>query len=163
MDFDNIKHIKWTGTIITLFGALSFRRRTAVLESETAVLESETASGPKTDAKNDGICILFSSAIDLTIKFGALPIYVNAPKNTDALEIANKVCGKVFIKTSAFPPAALKNTKYDSFILDYYKNHLTELDDPKHGINLNIYELNKYLIRPDIWGPAGVIYYISRV
>lgn len=56
----------------------------------------------------------------------------------------------------------LKNTIYNPFILDYYKNHMSELDDPKHGIHLNINELNKYLIFPNIWGPAGIIYYISN-
>ena len=62
--------------------------------------------------KKLGILISEDSAIAFTIKFGALPIYVNAPKNTDALDIASKVCGKVFIKEYASPPAVLKNTKY---------------------------------------------------
>ena len=39
---------------------------------------------------------------------------------------------------------------------------MSELNDPKHGIHLNINELNKYLTLPNIWGPAGVIYYISN-
>jgi hypothetical protein len=56
----------------------------------------------------------------------------------------------------------LKNVRYDPFMLEYYINHLSELNDPKHGINLNINELKKYLIRPNIWGASGVIYYISN-
>lgn len=52
----------------------------------------------------------------------------------------------------------LKNLRYDYFMLDYYKNHLSELNDPEHDLN----ELKKYSIRPNIWGPAGIIYYISN-
>lgn len=55
----------------------------------------------------------------------------------------------------------LKTVNYDSFMYDYYLHHKTELTDPKHGIDLTLDELNKYLVRPKIWGPAGVVYYIS--
>lgn len=56
----------------------------------------------------------------------------------------------------------LKNKRYDSFILDYYKNHIEELNDPKHGINLTIDQLNNFMVRPNIWGPVGIIYYLSN-
>jgi len=56
----------------------------------------------------------------------------------------------------------LKNTKYDPFMLKYYKNNINELNDPNHGIHLTLNELNKYLIRPSIWGPHGIIYYLSN-
>ena len=39
---------------------------------------------------NEGIFIPDCSAIDFTMKLGAFPMYVNAPKNTEATEIANK-------------------------------------------------------------------------
>lgn len=55
----------------------------------------------------------------------------------------------------------LKAITYDPFMLNYYKNNINELSNPKHGINLTIEELKKYLFRPKIWGPAGVIYFIS--
>jgi len=55
----------------------------------------------------------------------------------------------------------LKQVKYDNFMLDYYKNHLNELSDPKHGIHMTLDELKMYLIRPNIWGPTGIIYYLS--
>ena len=55
----------------------------------------------------------------------------------------------------------LKTVKYDGFMLNYYKNNQNELTDPKHGINLTLDELNKFLIRPDAWEAPGVIYYIS--
>ena len=38
--------------------------------------------------KKDGISIPISSAMDLTIKFGPLPIYEKAPKNTAPIEMA---------------------------------------------------------------------------
>ena len=43
--------------------------------------------------KKLGIGISFSSAIDLTIKLGALPMYVIAPIKTAPKEIAIKVSG----------------------------------------------------------------------
>ena len=55
----------------------------------------------------------------------------------------------------------LKIIKYDPFMLHYYKNNQNELTDPKHGINLTLDELKNFLIRPSVWGPFGIIYYIS--
>ena len=55
----------------------------------------------------------------------------------------------------------LKRVKYDGFMFNYYKNNQNELTDPKHGINLTLDELNKFLIRPDVSDASGVIYYIS--
>src|SRR5208283_6092546 len=40
--------------------------------------------------KNDGMATPACSAMDFTIKFGPLPIYVHAPKNTAPMEIAFK-------------------------------------------------------------------------
>jgi hypothetical protein len=54
------------------------------------------------------------------------------------------------------------NTEYDDFMLNYYINHQNELIDKEHGINMSLEELNKYLIRPILDGPRGVIYYISN-
>lgn len=56
----------------------------------------------------------------------------------------------------------LKKTKYDPFMMNYYIGHQNELCDPKHGIHLSIEELSNFMVRPDIWGPAGVIYYLSN-
>lgn len=56
----------------------------------------------------------------------------------------------------------LKNNIYDPFMLDYYKNHKNELFDESNGMNLTLDELNKYMIRPNIWGPSGAMYYISN-
>lgn len=68
-------------------------------------------------------------------------------------------CGKNYICDNI---DALKITTYDPFMLKYYKNHISELNDAKHGIHLNINELNQYLIRPKIWGAHGIIYYLSK-
>lgn len=51
---------------------------------------------------------------------------------------------------------------YDSFMLNYYLIHENELVDKEHGINMTIDELSKYLARPCVDGPAGVLYYISN-
>jgi hypothetical protein len=66
-------------------------------------------------------------------------------------------CGKNFIvKELDF----LKITKIDNFMINYYKNHKEDFSNPQHNLkNVNI-EL--YLKRPKIWGPAGVIYYLSN-
>ena len=68
-------------------------------------------------------------------------------------------CGQNYICNNI---DVLKNTVYDPFMLKYYNSHMSELNDPKHGIHLDINELNKYLIRPRIWGPHGIIYYLSN-
>ena len=66
--------------------------------------------------KKLGILILFSSAIALTMKLGALPMYVNAPINTAPHDIATSVGLSVVIKkfavsVSTAAPAVLKNIK----------------------------------------------------
>lgn len=54
---------------------------------------------------------------------------------------------------------SLKNILYDPFMVNYYKNHKEDFDNPLHNLkNINI---RKYQKRPDIIGPAGVIYYLS--
>jgi hypothetical protein len=60
--------------------------------------------------------------------------------------------------------------------------HTSELNDPKHGVDLTISELKQFLVRPrceimvysqdtnnpsdkpdaNVWGPEGIIYYISN-
>ena len=51
--------------------------------------------------KKLGIFISFSSAIDLTMKFGAFPIYVKAPKKTAPVDIANNVNVLIYRSTVA--------------------------------------------------------------
>ena len=53
----------------------------------------------------------------------------------------------------------LKNTIYDPFMVNYYESHKEDFNNPLHKLkNINI---RKYQKRPDIIGPAGVIYYLS--
>jgi hypothetical protein len=54
------------------------------------------------------------------------------------------------------------NIIYDDFMLKYYYMHKNELIDKEHGINMRLEDLIKYLIRPDLYGPVGIIYYISN-
>ncbi len=61
--------------------------------------------------KKLGILIPEDSEIDLTIKFGALPMYVFAPIKTAPAEIASNVIGMSFINTCGSPPAVLKKTR----------------------------------------------------
>ena len=56
----------------------------------------------------------------------------------------------------------LKKIRLDPFMLQYYMSHQDELHAKKHGIHLTVEELKKYLWRPDVVGPAGIIYYISN-
>lgn len=57
---------------------------------------------------------------------------------------------------------SLKKTKYDPFMYNYYRTHPDELTDKNNGMNFTLDEFNKYLVRPDLWGPHGVVYYISN-
>ena len=61
--------------------------------------------------KKLGISIPDDSDIDLTMKFGALPIYVFAPIKTAPAEMANNVLGMSFINTEGTPPAVSKKTR----------------------------------------------------
>ncbi len=61
--------------------------------------------------KKLGISMPDDSDIDLTIKLGALPIYVFAPIKTAPAEIASSVLGISFINIEGTPPAVLKNTR----------------------------------------------------
>lgn len=54
----------------------------------------------------------------------------------------------------------LKNIKIDTFMAQYYRTHQEDFDNPQH--NLKGKNIMNYLLRPDVWGPAGVIYYLSN-
>ena len=67
--------------------------------------------------KKDGILIPFSSAIERTIKFGALPIWVLAPINTAPQEIAIRIAFGIKLVSVCTPEvnpreaAVVKNTR----------------------------------------------------
>ena len=54
----------------------------------------------------------------------------------------------------------LKNVKNDNFMVKYYHNHPEDFDNPNH--NLKGVSISKYTLRPDVWGPHGIIYYLSE-
>jgi len=54
----------------------------------------------------------------------------------------------------------LKKTKNNTFMLKYYTKHREDKNNPHH--NLKEIDLTKYTKQPDLFGPAGVIYYISK-
>jgi len=48
-------------------------------------------------------------------------------------------------------------------MVDYYINHQEDFLNPQHGMtNINMSSLLKYVTRPDLYGAAGVIYYLSN-
>lgn len=55
----------------------------------------------------------------------------------------------------------LKMTTYDDWMVNYYKNHPEDFENPHH--NLKGIDISLYRKRPEIlYGPAGCIYYISN-
>ncbi len=86
----------------------------------------------------------------------------NEEKLVDFLE-SNKydfygksACGKNYLNTDI---NLLKNTTNDPFMLQYYIKHPEDFKNPHHNLqNVNI---SKYLLRPNVWGAAGVIYFLS--
>ena len=72
--------------------------------------------------KKLGIFILFSSAIDCTIKLGAFPIYVNAPKNTAALDIARRHQGAKILDEIKAISSELENLPPDDALANVNTN-----------------------------------------
>jgi len=57
----------------------------------------------------------------------------------------------------------LKICRQDSFMHDYYKYHTEDFSNPLHNLSsLNCEIIASYAMRPNIWGPSGVIYYLSN-
>ena len=57
----------------------------------------------------------------------------------------------------------LKNIRSDPFMMFYYNKHKEDFLNPQHGMtNMNITSLSKYTVRPNIYGAAGVIFYLSN-
>jgi hypothetical protein len=58
---------------------------------------------------------------------------------------------------------SLKNIRDDKFMVFYYKKHKEDFSNPQHGMmNMDIATLSKYTLRPNIYGAAGVIFYLSN-
>jgi hypothetical protein len=57
---------------------------------------------------------------------------------------------------------AIKSVK-EIFNVKYYKNHKDDFLNPRHGMmNMSLVTLLKYIRRPNIYGAAGVIFYLSN-
>jgi hypothetical protein len=54
----------------------------------------------------------------------------------------------------------LKKIKQDNFMINYYASHQDDFSNPQH--NLKDVNISLYSIRPNTFGAAGVIYYISK-
>lgn len=58
---------------------------------------------------------------------------------------------------------ALKKTKIDTFMCDYYYKHKNDFNNPQHNLSLiNFTTLVDCSKRPDVTGPVGCIYYLSK-
>ena len=57
-------------------------------------------------------------------------------------------------------PELLKKTIDDRFMVDYYLTHQEDFNNLQH--NLNNVDISKYVIRPQVLGAVGIIYYISN-
>lgn len=66
-------------------------------------------------------------------------------------------CGKDFIIEDI---NILKETKNDYFMVNYYNSHKEDYNNIHH--NLKDIDIKQYIKRPAIWGPSGIIYYISN-
>jgi hypothetical protein len=57
----------------------------------------------------------------------------------------------------------LKVLKCDAWMYKYYLNHPNDFKDPQHNLhNMNLEKLKQFLIRPDLYGPSGTIFYMSN-
>ena len=57
----------------------------------------------------------------------------------------------------------LKKLRNDKFMMMYYNKNPEDFLNRQHGlIGMNITSLSKYTMRPDIYGAAGVIFYLSN-
>lgn len=54
----------------------------------------------------------------------------------------------------------LRKIKQDYFMINYYKNHKEDFSNPQH--NLKDVNISLYSIRPDLYGAAGVLYFLSN-
>jgi hypothetical protein len=54
----------------------------------------------------------------------------------------------------------LKKIRKDNFMINYYASHTDDFLNPQH--NLKDLDISLYSMRPDIYGAAGVVYYISN-
>jgi len=58
---------------------------------------------------------------------------------------------------------SLKNVVRDQSMYEYYMNHIEDFSNPQHNLqNMTLEKLRKFSIRPRLWGPVGVIYYLSN-
>jgi len=57
----------------------------------------------------------------------------------------------------------LKKTRVDQFMVTYYSKHKEDFLNPQHGMrNMNLTTLSNYTTRPNIYGAAGIIFYLSN-
>jgi len=73
--------------------------------------------------------------------------------------------GRAFTNQSYYSSdtSVLKKLTHDPLMESYYQNHMEDFSNPMHNLlDLSVEKLRKYATRPHVWGPAGVIYYLSN-
>ena len=57
----------------------------------------------------------------------------------------------------------LKKLRVDTSMYNYYKGHPEDFSNPLHNLgHMSLEKIKRISHRPDVWGPAGIIYYISN-
>ena len=54
----------------------------------------------------------------------------------------------------------LKQLTRDTFMVDYYKSHPEDFENPQH--NLKGIDISKYVLRPKLYGASGIIFYQTK-
>ena len=94
---------------------------------------------------------------DLIFNEQLLQLFLNSPK----YDFMGKSPSKKSLLNKDITPELLKRTRHDTFMVNYYKTHLEDFDNPQHNLkNVNV---SNYTKRPEIAiGPSGILYYISN-
>jgi hypothetical protein len=67
----------------------------------------------------------------------------------------------IFVRNDCSYVGHIKETRTDHFMVNYYKEHLEDFDNPQH--NLKDVDVTDYIKRPIVFGASGVLYYISNI
>lgn len=103
------------------------------------------------------------SGDDLTFNEDFLETFLKFPKkiNNEDIDFLGKSPTGRSLLSKDISDNDIKISRKDYFMIEYYKNHPEDYDNPLH--NLKNIDISKYIVRPHIpIGPAGVLYYISN-
>lgn len=93
---------------------------------------------------------------DLQFNESLLKKFLNIP-NKRYHYMGNGIGNRSYIN---FNPDNLKITQYDPWMIQYYRTHKEDFDNPLH--NLKGIDIQTYSSRPKVAGAEGTLYYLSR-